>query len=1349
MSTTFFGARAIFQQADKIGINGEHGRALSLPDTDVLDIAEGTIAFDFRTTTLDGIQGLYSRDAVFMSGDGNHMSIFLVDSTLFARMESDLTTSILRFDGIQAGTDTHVALNFDGSLVKLFVDGRSVDESASSYTQATSPEYTQFGALGWHSATGAEEAGNPSGAAHHSDVLNGEMSNIAIYDAALGDDAIAALASGILEEPELLPEPAPEPAPAPEPEPDPAPVVSAPGYGGHHSGHGGPHSFHRIDAPETPSEIAAFVSSVMSEPEGMMHGHDPGMAMEHMSAMALVPRAEATHVAVAHGSWFDPSTWANGEVPGDDAKVLVPRGIEVTYDGQSDASIFTVRVDGHLEFATDADSMLRLDTMVTSMDGHLTIGTEADPVQDDVRVEILFINSGDIDTNWDPMLLSRGLIAHGKTTMHGAETNSHEKVAVDPMAGDTSLTFSELPTGWEVGDTLVIAGTQFDGYKWDNDIRAVRWHETEDEIRTITSIEETDTSVLVYFEDPLVHDHDTPRDDLKTSVGNYSRDIVFRTENSDEDAPHHNGHIMFMHSDDVDVRYVEFADLGRTDKSERAFDHSDLSNVSADANLKGRYSFHLHRSGTEDIDDPAMVVGNAVFNSPGWGFVHHDSNAILHNNASFDTFGAGFVAESGNEIGAWTDNLAIGAQGVNHLIKNSEDVATFDLARTGDGFWFQGRMVESSGNIAASVNNGFVYMHRGPDMLDFDSNQHDFPELFGGRTDVSPAAAPILDFRDNEVFAAEKGLHVVKANPKQGHDVHSFLSDFTAWEVQTGAHFEYTSHYTLTNFDLIGKAGAPFKNSETGIRFGTNTSDMAIVDAKITGFKDAAIDLHKKSVNPVFEKELHDYHIVGVEFGEGQTPFLNYDPSLDTVLTTAPQAVSPTLTLDGPLSYNGDSVALSGTKTDSLGEVPFPGGSDSIVFSRQEISNILETDGYYTTPQGKNVLVLELLFSDRLTGEIVKQGHFVEIANTVTLGNTKYAGEINHDSQAPETQADNATTTAGTDVHINVLANDTDPEGDALHIDGVVQPHYGGVFHDGDILIYRPDLDFIGTDAFEYWATDGNGNFSKENVIVDIAPKSLGSETDIVSHHSAHENETTQTHLHDDVHKFHISGEDDPFINSGFFDGLLDMHVMANGQALLGVDDAVMELRQASVVAVEGDDAKVGFDGEAGGVSVLRMEAGSELRMIADGGGFSTIEEFRSGAHENDTPDVLSAFDMGEGTLLIDIGAIAGGDAREEVLVDTDEVMGMFEDVEFIGLGANQDATLTVDYDSDKVTVALGAAGQGTGQINVATVGNMLNAAENAEIWDALTEGQGTYEETDQTPTVNDEDLDEEDILAA
>ena len=202
------------------------------------------------------------------------------------------------------------------------------------------------------------------------------------------------------------------------------------------------------------------------------------------------------------------------------------------------------------------------------------------------------------------------------------------------------------------------------------------------------------------------------------------------------------------------------------------------------------------------------------------------------------------------------------------------------------------------------------------------------------------------------------------------------------------------------------------------------------------------------------------------------------------------------------------------------------------------------------------------------------------------------------------------------------------------------------------------------------------------------------------------------------------------FANTGVFDGLLDLHV-TDGQALLGVDDAVMELGQDSALTVVGDGAKVGFDGEAGGVSVLRMESGSELRMVAGEDGFSTIEEFRSGAHENDDPNVLSALDIGEGALLIDVAGIAGGAARDDILIDTDEIVGLFDDIEFIGLGSDQDATLVVDYDTDTVTLSLGTAGEGTGVLDVTTVGDMLNAANSEEIWAVLTEGQGTYEELD------------------
>jgi hypothetical protein len=219
------------------------------------------------------------------------------------------------------------------------------------------------------------------------------------------------------------------------------------------------------------------------------------------------------------------------------------------------------------------------------------------------------------------------------------------------------------------------------------------------------------------------------------------------------------------------------------------------------------------------------------------------------------------------------------------------------------------------------------------------------------------------------------------------------------------------------------------------------------------------------------------------------------------------------------------------------------------------------------------------------------------------------------------------------------------------------------------------------------------------------------------------------------------------FANTGFFDGLLDMHV-TDGQALLGVDDGNMTLGNGSRLEIEGSTARVGFDGAAGGTASLRLEAGSELRMTADENGFSKIGEFRSGALENDAPNVLSAFDMGEGTILIDVTAIAGGGPRQEILVDTDEVYGTFSDVEFIGLGRDQDATLTVDYDNDVVAVWLGAVGAGSGRTSVATLGNMLNAMDDGEVWDVLTEAGDTFEEDDRpAPETEIETEDEEPLF--
>ena len=762
------------------------------------------------------------------------------------------------------------------------------------------------------------------------------------------------------------------------------------GHGASHAGTGGALTAPGVGA--SAADIQTYLDALADLAEAHVHDEGSPLAAEHMAVIDLVPRDAATHVAISDGDWDNPAIWSNGEVPGEDAKVLIPQGVTVNYGSVREEELFTLRIDGKLSFATDVDSKMVFDTMIVAPDGHLEIGTMDNPVDPAVTIDLVVADNGAIDTNWDPLLLSRGIVSHGRAEIHGAKKDSHEKVLNDPAIGDQSVTFNGLPEGWQVGDTIVIAGTRFDGHKWDNDIRDVRFHESEDEVRVISRID----GGTVYFDDPLEHDHGTPRADLKTSVANYTRNVSVESESGEQTETFARGHVMFMHSDEVDVRYAEFNALGRTDKSEPSVHVSTLDEVSFDSNIQGRYALHLHRTGVDDLDNPTLLQGNAVYGSPGWGIVHHDANALIDNNATYNTFGAGFIAETGNETGAWTNNIAIFAEGVGWgKPKNLVNLDIFDTANGGDGFWFQGRLVDAENNIAASVNHGYVYFHRGPldRMIDVQSENFAFAGALDG-AESSVDDVPIRVFSDNETFAANEGLHVVKANINQGHDVWTTLENLTAWEVRTGAQLEYTSHYNLTGFDVIGKEAVPFSRPLTGIKFGPNITEMVVVDASIEGFP-TGIDLEKNFVGMPQDPGGHDYFIINPTFTDVDLELNDFDSVHDTVINDPGIATAtPSLSLEGPLTYSDDylqptgrRVVLDGTKTDSLGETEFPGGVDDFDISYTAVLEHLKSEGYWMTPAGQSYFIIEVFFTDRLTGDVYVEKHPVFMNDNLRVDN--------------------------------------------------------------------------------------------------------------------------------------------------------------------------------------------------------------------------------------------------------------------------------------------------------------------------------------------------------------------------
>jgi len=88
----------------------------------------------------------------------------------------------------------------------------------------------------------------------------------------------------------------------------------------------------------------------------------------------------------------------------------------------------------------------------------------------------------------------------------------------------------------------------------------------------------------------------------------------------------------------------------------------------------------------------------------------------------------------------------------------------------------------------------------------------------------------------------------------------------------------------------------------------------------------------------------------------------------------------------------------------------------------------------------------------------------------------------------PVAEDDESSTSEDIPVTINVLDNDSDPDGDVLSVDWVEQPENGSIANNGGSVTYTPDPNFYGTDTFSYAATDGSGGQAEATVTVLVTP---------------------------------------------------------------------------------------------------------------------------------------------------------------------------------------------------------------------------------------------------------------------
>ncbi len=175
----------------------------------------------------------------------------------------------------------------------------------------------------------------------------------------------------------------------------------------------------------------------------------------------------------------------------------------------------------------------------------------------------------------------------------------------------------------------------------------------------------------------------------------------------------------------------------------------------------------------------------------------------------------------------------------------------------------------------------------------------------------------------------------------------------------------------------------------------------------------------------------------------------------DTATTTAGKAVTISNVLANDTDPDGNTLTVTANTNPANGTVTRSGSS----FTYTPKAGFTGTDTFtYTVSDGKG---------GTATGTVTI---------TVTAVN-----------QPPKAMNDTATTTAGKAVTIsNVLANDTDPDGNTLSVTANTNPANGTVTRSGSSFTYTPKAGFTGTDTFTYTISDGKGGTATGTVTITV-----------------------------------------------------------------------------------------------------------------------------------------------------------------------------------------------------------------------------------------------------------------------
>jgi len=340
----------------------------------------------------------------------------------------------------------------------------------------------------------------------------------------------------------------------------------------------------------------------------------------HLSllAAAFFTVSAKAQEAVSSGAWSASSTWSGGAVPKAGDIVSIGAGMDVVLD-LSPPGLNGINLEGKLRFSNDRD--LELTTEWIMLHGELAIGTEARPHT--ANATITFTNN----VPGEDIMAGMGdrgiMISGGTLNLHGDTTHTWTKLSETAEKGSTRIEVLDAG-GWEVGDQIVLASTDF--------------NPRQAETRFITAIR-GDTITLDRPLDYMHFGRITFDVDERGEVGLLTRNIKIQAS---EDAAETwlGGHIMAMPGSRMYVEGVELNRMGQ---------HMTLA----------RYPIHWHLVG--EAGEGQYIRNAAIHDTYSRCVTVHGTHDLrIENNVTYNTVGHCFFLEDGIETGnEFVRNLAI------------------------------------------------------------------------------------------------------------------------------------------------------------------------------------------------------------------------------------------------------------------------------------------------------------------------------------------------------------------------------------------------------------------------------------------------------------------------------------------------------------------------------------------------------------------------------------------------------------------------------------------------------------------------------------------------------------------